>query len=120
MLVGVFIILLFLILGEIMSACIQSFIPASVCGMMLLFIALKLKWIKPDPLKHVVDFFMRYMAFFFIPMGVGVLVAFDQLKTYWIVILISVFISTVLTILVVGKIMHYFETKSKDHGTHHL
>ena len=40
-------IMLFYVLGEMMSLLIGKLIPGSVCGMILLFIALTLKWIRP-------------------------------------------------------------------------
>lgn len=117
MLIGLLIILLFLMLGEVVSMCIGSLIPGNVCGMILLFLALKLKWIKPESIKSCVNFLLQNMAFFFIPSGIGILVVMDQLKAYWGVILIIVFISTILTLLSVGKVMHHFEIKNKKHGT---
>ena len=38
--------MLFYVLGEMMSLLIGKLIPGSVCGMILLFIALTLKWIR--------------------------------------------------------------------------
>ena len=114
MLVGIFIIFAFLLLGELCAWLINGLIPASVCGMLLLFAALKMGWVRSTSLKKVVDFFMNYMSLFFIPAGVGLLVATDVLKANWEAILIIVTVSTFVTLFVVGKVMHHFESKNTD------
>lgn len=43
--------MLFYVLGEMMSLLIGKLIPGSVCGMILLFIALTLKWIRPHDVE---------------------------------------------------------------------
>ncbi|MGL5681465.1 MAG: CidA/LrgA family protein [Marinifilaceae bacterium] len=116
MLIGILIILFFLLLGELCAWLINGFIPASVCGMLLLFIALKMGWIKSRSLKKVVDFLMNYMSLFFIPAGVGLLVAMEVLKSHWIAISVIVTISTFVTLFIVGKVMHYFESKNVNDG----
>lgn len=45
MLPGIFIVLFFFALGELVGWLVNGFIPGSVIGMMLLFTALCLKWV---------------------------------------------------------------------------
>lgn len=58
-------IMLFYVLGEMMSLLIGKLIPGSVCGMILLFIALTLKWIRPHDVDKAASALTRNMALFF-------------------------------------------------------
>lgn len=71
--IGTFIILGFLALGEAVSYLIGHFVPGSVLGMILLFLALSLKWIKPDTIRPVAKFLTQNMTIFFIPAFMGIL-----------------------------------------------
>ncbi len=64
MLSGIFIILLFFVLGEWVGWLINGFIPGSVIGMILLFAALCLKIVKPEWIKPVAKFLCDNMALF--------------------------------------------------------
>ena len=57
--------MLFYVLGEMMSLLIGKLIPGSVCGMILLFIALTLKWIRPHDVDKAASALTRNMALFF-------------------------------------------------------
>lgn len=65
MLSGIFIVLLFYALGEFVAWLIHGFVPGSVIGMVLLFTALCLKWVKPGQIKPVARFLCDNMAPFF-------------------------------------------------------
>ena len=83
MLPGIFIVLFFFALGELVGWLVNGFIPGSVIGMMLLFTALCLKWVKPERIKPVARFLCDNMALFFVPAGVGIVNALDILSQYW-------------------------------------
>lgn len=113
MLPGIFIVLLFWGLGELVAWLVNGFVPGSVIGMMLLFAALCLKIVKPGRIKPVADFLCGNMALFFIPAGVGVVNALDILSQYWQAVLIASGVSTVLVIVVVASIQQWFEKHRK-------
>lgn len=113
MLPGIFIVLLFWGLGELVGWLVNGFVPGSVIGMMLLFVALCLKIVKPGRIKPVADFLCGNMALFFIPAGVGVVNALDILSQYWQAVLIASGVSTVLVIVVVASIQQWFEKHRK-------
>lgn len=114
MLSGIFIVLLFYALGEFVAWLIHGFIPGSVIGMVLLFTALCLKWVKPGPIKPVARFLCDNMALFFIPAGVGIVNALDILSEYWQVILGACAISTVIILVIVALIQQWFEKRGKS------
>lgn len=116
MLPGIFIVLFFFALGELAGELLNHFIPGSVIGMMLLFTALCLKWVKPERIKPVAKFLCDNMALFFVPAGVGIVNALDLLSQYWQAVLIACAVSTVVVIIVVGSLQQWFEKYRKGAG----
>lgn len=113
MLSGIFIIFLFFALGEGIAWLSGDFIPGSVIGMILLFVALCLKWVRPERIKPVARFLCDHMALFFLPAGVGVINSLDVLSQYWQAILVACTVSTVVVIIVVGTLQQWFEKRRK-------
>ena len=109
MLPGIFIVLLFYCLGEFTAWLINGFVPGWVIGMVLLFVALCLKVVKPEPLTPVARFLCDNMALFFLPAGVGVVNALDILSRYWETVLLACAVSTVIVIVVVASLQQWFE-----------
>ena len=89
MLSGIFVVLFFFALGELVGWLVGGFIPGSVIGMILLFTALCLKIVKPDRIKPVAKFLCDNMALFFVPAGVGIVNALDILSHYWQAVLVA-------------------------------
>lgn len=110
---GIFIILLFYFLGEGISYLIHGFVPGNIIGMILLFLSLYFKAIKPDYVKDVANAFARNMAIFFIPAGAGLLGAYGLISKFWMSILIVCSVSTVLVIAVVAIIQQQMEGRKK-------
>lgn len=75
-------------------------IPASVIGLILLFICLFTGLLKIRHIQEKSDFLLSNMAFFFIPAGVGVMNYFDILKADWFPLLIICVVSTFITFAV--------------------
>ena len=55
--------------------------PASVIGMLLLFICLLTGILKIEHIQEKADFLLENMAFFFVPAGVSIINYFDVLKS---------------------------------------
>lgn len=113
MLPGIFIVLFFYVLGELIGWLLDGFIPGSVIGMILLFVALCLKIVKPQQIKPIAKFLCDNMALFFVPAGVGIITALDILSQYWQAILIACAVSTIIVIVVVASIQEWFEKHRK-------
>ncbi len=77
---GIFIILLFLALGILCSHAIDHFLPGSVIGMVLLFLALKMKLVKPEDVRPVADFLTKNMTLFFLPATIGIMEQWGLIK----------------------------------------
>ena len=108
---GLFLILLFYLLGCLISALIGNFVSGSVIGMVLLFAALSLKWVRPGAVKRVATFLLDNMMLFFVPVGVGLITSYTLLSRYMLAIIVASLVSTVLVIAVVGLLEQKLESK---------
>jgi holin-like protein len=115
MIKGSFFILLFYFLGQMVSLLIHGFIPGSVIGMILLFLALFFKIVDPENVRSTATVITKNMAVFFIPAGVGLMVYAQLLSQSLFTILAAIAVSTVLTIVTVALIQENFE-KRKTKG----
>ena len=99
MLIEAFYILFFYFTGEFISYFIDGFIPGSVIGMVLLFLALAFKVVKPNKVKKLSTLLTENMGLFFLPAGVGLMNS-----QYWVVIVTASVVSTILVIASVALI----------------
>ncbi|MFC4665954.1 CidA/LrgA family protein [Falsiporphyromonas endometrii] len=122
-LIQAFYILLFFALGEVVSELIGHFIPGSVVGMMLLFLALRLKLVKPEKVDRVSTLLTANMGLFFVPAGVGLMTQFGLIKEFWPAIIASMVLSTAIVLTVVGwsqdRIEKHQEKKKKRKEEQH-
>ena len=111
---GIFLMLLLYLLGCFVAALIGNFVPGSVIGMILLFCALSLKWVRPGHVKKVSMFLLDNMMLFFIPVGVGLITSYTLLSRYMLAIIVASLVSTVLVIAVVGLVEQKLESKKRS------
>ena len=111
---GILLSLLFYLLGCFVAALIGNFVPGSVIGMILLFCALSLKWVRPGHVKKVSMFLLDNMMLFFIPVGVGLITSYTLLSRYMLAIIVASLVSTVLVIAVVGLVEQKLESKKRS------
>ncbi len=114
MIKGVGVIMLFYLLGTIVSHLIGGFIPGSVCGMLLLFSALSLGWVKGSSVKGVAMALSDNMALFFVPVGVGVMGAYDLISDNLALFIIVPIVTTVFVTAAVGLLQQYLERRSSN------
>lgn len=108
---GFLIIVLFLGFGKLISAYLPVPFPASIIGLILLFIGLSTSLIKVEWISSSANFILKYMALLFIPIGVGLINYFELIMSHWLVILFSLFFSTLLIMLLVGHFYQYINNK---------
>ena len=114
MLKAVLIIFAFLMAGEVLKFGLDLSIPGNILGMALIFLFLKMKWIKLEDVKPASDKLLRFLPLFFIPYGVGLITCKELLAAHWLPILIVIVLSTILTLYVSGFIQQKLE---KNDGT---
>ena len=74
--------------------------PASVIGMILLFLCLFTGVLKIEHIQEKADFLLGNMAFFFVPAGVSIMNYFDVLKHSIVQLVFVCIISTIITFAV--------------------
>lgn len=109
--IGLFYLLFFYFAGNCVSSLVGNFIPGSVIGMMLLFVALCLRIVKPDDLREICHFLLNNIVLFFIPVGVGLMASYHLISEHIWAIVVSSVVSTLLIIAGVGWLQQYLERK---------
>ncbi len=107
MLLALFILLSFQLLGEGTVRLFHLFIPGPVLGMVYFFLAL-LCW---KPLRGFVEdltkFITTHLALFYVPAGVGMIEYFDLFGKYGVGMVLTIILSTTITILATALIFHW-------------
>lgn len=112
-LIKIFFIFFFFWLGEFISYLMGEFVPGSVIGMILLFLALQTKLIKEEHIDTPAKTFTDNMGLFFIPAGVGLMAQMDVVLANWWVILVAVVVSSILVIASVAYVQEQMERRRK-------
>ena len=94
-------------IGEILNNAVPLPIPASIYGIIILFAALELKIVKLDSVKKTGTFLIEIMPIMFIPAAVGLVESWNILKSEWIQYLLVTIVSTVLVMVVAGKVTQF-------------
>lgn len=98
-------------LGELLSKGLGLPIPGTVTGMILLFIFLMSGIIKIETIERASKVLLLNMAIFFIPPGVKLLESLDHLAGNWTKIIVLMVVTTVITMVVTGKVVDFLVTK---------
>lgn len=98
------IILLISVIGELLKTFLPLPVPASVYGLIIMLVALLTDILKLDQVKGAADFLVEIMPVMFVPAGVGLITAWSTLKPICVPVLIMTFISTVIVMVVTGKV----------------
>ena len=113
-----FTIIIFLsFLGEILHTLIPFPIPASIYGIMILFVLLERKVLRIDDIREVSDFLIFIMPLLFIPSAVGLIDVWDELRaslTAYVTIIIAV---TLIVMVATGRITQWFLQNQKEKET---
>ena len=95
-------------IGEVLHALIPFPIPASIYGILLLFLLLERKILQVDDVKEVSDFLIFIMPLLFIPAAVGLIDAWNELRASlaaYVTIIIAV---TLIVMVATGRITQWF------------
>ncbi len=86
--------------SQIIERLLPFSFPASVIGMLLLFLLLLTKTLRVEHIREKSDFLLSNMAFFFIPAGVNMINYLDILRENALSLLLICLITTILTFAV--------------------
>ena len=101
------------LIGVLLQDIFNLPVPGNVLGMLLLFLLLYFKVIKVEQIKTISNFFLDHLAFFFIPAGVGLISSFSVIKDIWLQLLLVCFITTIITMVVTGRIVQRIANMKK-------
>ena len=91
-------------IGELMNYLIPLPIPASIYGLVIMLGLLMSKKLHLEAIENVADFLVEIMPVLFIPAAVGLIVSWKQLESMLVPAIVITVASTVLVILVTGKV----------------
>lgn len=115
------IILLISFVGEILEKWIPLPIPASIYGIILLFLCLKLNIIPHEALHETGKFLIEIMPLMFIPAAVGLLETWDVIAPAWLEYVAVTVISTWVVMIVSGRVTQFvIRRKRKDVQESHV
>ncbi len=112
-LVQAFWLLFFYLLGLGVSLLIGGIIPGSVLGMVLLFIALALGWLKAERVSRIAELLIDNMVLFFLPAAVGLVTSVGLISANLVAILVAAAVSTVLIVAAVAVTQQRMEIRKR-------
>lgn len=107
------------LIGEILNYLLPLPVPASIYGMVLLFLCLKFRVIRLSQVEETADWFLSIMPIFFIVPTVGIMDSYLLIKNELLQMVILSVVSTVVVMVVTGwvsqLIMRRDEKKKEEH-----
>ncbi len=107
-------------LGEALKIMLPLPVPASIYGLVLMFLALETGILKLEQVRETAKYLIEIMPLMFIPAGVGLLEAWGDLKPIWIQVILIMMISTIVVIGISGRVTQMvIRLERKRKGRHH-
>lgn len=92
-------------------------IPGNIIGMVILLVLLTSNILKLSMIEETVNFMLKYMGFFFVPLTVGLTQSFKLIQNSIFQIIIILVVSCILVMFVSAKVTDILITlKEKKHG----
>ena len=104
--------------AELIKYLVPLPVPASIYGLLLLFLLLKTGCLKLEQVEGAGNFLLDILPVLFVPAAVGLMESYGQLKEVLVPVFIICLISTVVVMAVTGKVaegmMKLHEKKEED------
>ncbi len=110
------IIMMVTFLGELIKYFVDLPIPASIYGICLMLILLMTKVIKLEQVQETGAFLIEIMTVTLIPITVGLIVSWNQLKEMLVPLLVTSIITTVLVMVVSGHVVQFLINSKNRKG----
>lgn len=104
----------FYYIGVLIVEWTNIFIPPSIIGLVLLWTLLMLNIINVKLIQDGASFLIAFLTLFFIPSTVGVVEYPELLTLSGLLLVLAVFVSTVIVIIVTGKVSQFIERKEQE------
>ena len=103
--------------GEALNSFLPLPVPASIYGLLIMFILLCTKVIKIESIRETSDFFLATMPILFIVAGVGVIDYWDVIKPILLPSIIIMLVATIIIMVATGRITQWvIEISEKRRG----
>ena len=106
MLESITLLLVFQLVGEVITLTTGLPVPGPVIGMGLLFAALAIRGHVNDGMRQTAQNLLQHLSLLFVPAGVGVMLHVQRLKDEWWPLLAALVVSTLLTLVVTAWVLH--------------
>lgn len=104
----------FYYIGVLIVEWTNIFIPPSIIGLVLLWVLLMMNIINVKLIQDGASFLIAFLTLFFIPSTVGVVEYPELLTLSGGLLVLAVFVSTVVVIIVTGKVSQFIERKEQE------
>lgn len=88
--------------GECISRVSGIPIPGSIIGMVILLALLKTKVIRVEQVSELADFLLSNINFFFIPVGVGIMISYKYLEGHYTAGITLILVTTIIVMIASG------------------
>ncbi|MEA4815653.1 MAG: CidA/LrgA family protein [Lachnospiraceae bacterium] len=89
--------------GEVLNHIVPLPVPASIWGMIIMFLLLFTKIIKLNQVEKAADYMLSIMSVLFVPVGAGLMESFPYVKNEIMAIIAIIIISTLVCFFVTGR-----------------
>lgn len=103
-------------LGEILKYILPFPIPASIYGLVLLFLCLETGVVKLGAVEDTAKYLVEIMPLMFIPAGVGLLDSWGALQPVLLKIAVITVVSTVVVMIAAGRVTQFVIRMRKQKG----
>ena len=104
----------FYYIGVLIVEWTNIFIPPGIIGLVLLWALLMMNVINVKLIQDGASFSIAFLTLFFIPSTVGVVEYPELLTLSGLLLVLAVFVSTVIVIIITGKVSQFIERKEQE------
>ncbi len=97
-------VLLIAFTGEVINRLTGVPVPGSIIGMVILLVLLKTKVIQVAQIEQISDFMLSNITFFFIPVGVGIMISYKYLEGHYTAGISLILVTTVVIMIISGGV----------------
>lgn len=105
------------LMAELLESVIKLPIPASIYGLVIMFLLLAGGGIKIHQVKEAADFLIEIMPLMFIPAAVGLMESYGELEGILVPVIVAVIVTTVVVMAVTGRCAQWMLRKKHGAGT---
>lgn len=98
-------------LGEILHFLIPFSVPASIYGLVILFLALVSGILKIEQVEETSDFLLEVMPVMFIPAAAGIMDSWDELRSILLPVVVITVLTTVIVMVVAGRVTQFLSRR---------